>query len=121
MVESMQNLIKAFLFGGLICGVSELACNRFKLMPIHITCALVVAGGVLEFYGLYDKLIDFANCGATIPISSFGHSVVHSAIETAYEVGYIGVFEGVLKKVSPGIVICITISFMLSLIFKPKS
>ena len=105
----------------MICGLSELVMNRFKLLPIHITCGLVVVGGLLESFNLYDKLIEFAGCGAMIPISSFGHSIVHAAIEKASEVGIFGILFGVFDMVAPGIAASIVISFILSLFFKPKS
>lgn len=115
------SLIKAFIFGGLICGLSELIISKFKLLPIHITCGLVVVGGALESYGIYDKFLDIFGCGAMIPISSFGHSLVHAAIEKSKETGFLGVFKGVFDMVAPGISFSILIAFVLSLFFKPRS
>ena len=38
---------------------------------------------ILDGFGLYDKLIKFAGAGATVPITSFGHSLLHGAMHAA--------------------------------------
>lgn len=114
-------LIKSFLVGGLICGLSEIIMNKFKILPIHLTCGLVIIGGSLEIFGIYDKLISFAGFGAKLPISNFGHSLVHAAIEQANNTGYLGVFTGVYSKVSSGISFSILIAFICGLVFRSKN
>ena len=110
----------AFVVGGLICVVGQLLLDVGKLTPAHVMSTLVVSGVVLDFFGVYDKLIDFAGAGATVPITSFGHSLYHGAIAEAKSNGLIGVATGIFEVTSAGISAAITFSFLASLVFKPK-
>jgi stage V sporulation protein AE len=80
----------------------------------------VVTGAVLDGFGLYDKFIEFAGAGATIPITSFGHSLLHGAMKGAEEHGLIGIGMGMFELTSSGISAAILFSFLAALIFKPK-
>src|SRR5690606_41534390 len=65
------------ILGGLICVIGQIMFDVFKLTPGHTLSTLVVVGAILDGFGLYEPLIDFAGAGATIPITSFGNSLVH--------------------------------------------
>ncbi|WP_229717917.1 stage V sporulation protein AE [Thalassobacillus devorans] len=92
----------------------------FKLTPAHTLSALVVAGAVLDGFGLYEPLIDFAGAGATIPITSFGNALVHGAMEEAQKHGLVGVVTGMFEVTSAGISAAIIFGTLAALIFKPK-
>jgi len=115
----MEYLI-AFAVGGLICVIGQLLLDIGKLTPAHVMSTLVVSGVVLDFFGIYDKLIDFAGAGATVPITSFGHSLYHGAISEAKTHGLIGVVTGIFEVTSAGISAAIAFGFLASLVFKPK-
>lgn len=110
----------AFVVGGLICVIGQLMMDVGKLTPAHVMSTLVVAGVALDFLGLYDKFIDFAGAGATVPITSFGHSLYHGAIEEAQQHGVIGVLTGIFEITSAGISAAIAFGFLASLVFRPK-
>lgn len=110
----------AFVVGGLICVVGQLLLDVVKLTPAHVMSTLVVSGVILDFFGIYDKFIDFAGAGATVPITSFGHSLYHGAIAEAETNGLIGVTTGIFEVTSAGISAAITFGFLASLVFKPK-
>jgi stage V sporulation protein AE len=110
----------AFVVGGLICVVGQLLLDVGKLTPAHVMSTLVVTGVVLDFFGIYDKFIDFAGAGATVPITSFGHSLYHGAIAEAEANGLMGVATGIFEVTSAGISAAITFGFLASLVFKPK-
>ncbi|WP_413380372.1 stage V sporulation protein AE [Alkalihalobacillus sp. 1P02AB] len=110
----------AFLVGGLICVIGQLLMDVAKLTPAHTMTALVVTGAVLDGLGLYEPLIDFAGAGATVPITSFGNSLVHGAMAEAEVNGLIGVITGIFEVTSAGISAAIIFGFMAALIFKPK-
>ncbi|MGV3487445.1 MAG: stage V sporulation protein AE [Tuberibacillus sp.] len=110
----------AFIIGGLICVVGQLLLDVFKLTPAHVVCSFVVIGALLDAFGLYDNLIEFAGAGATVPITSFGHSLLHGAMEEAKQHGYIGLAMGIFKLTSSGITSAILFGFIVALIFKPK-
>ncbi|MEH7094047.1 stage V sporulation protein AE [Neobacillus vireti] len=110
----------AFVVGGLICVVGQLLFDVAKLTPGHTMSLLVVAGAVLDGLGLYEPLVDFAGAGATIPITSFGNSLVHGALQDAQAHGIIGVLTGMFQVTSSGISAAIIFGFIGALIFKPK-
>src|SRR5699024_12580041 len=93
----------AFVVGGIICVIGQLIMDLFKLSPGHTLTILVVAGALLDGFGLYEPLIDFAGAGATVPITSFGNNLVHGAMQEAEEHGLIGVVTGMFGVTSSGI------------------
>lgn len=110
----------SFVVGGLICVVGQLLFDVAKLTPGHTMSLLVVAGAILDGLGLYEPLINFAGAGATIPITSFGNSLVHGALQDAKAHGIIGVLTGMFQVTSSGISAAIIFGFIGALIFKPK-
>ena len=110
----------AFIVGGLICVIGQLMMDVFKLTPAHTMSTLVVVGAVLGGLGLYDPLVKFAGAGATVPISSFGNSLVKGAMIEAETTGVIGVLTGIFEITSAGISAAIIFGFLGALVFKPK-
>ncbi|WP_018756794.1 stage V sporulation protein AE [Paenibacillus terrigena] len=110
----------AFVIGGLICVIGQLMFDVFKLTPAHTMTTLVVAGAVLDGFGWYEPLIDFAGAGATVPITSFGNALVHGALTELKRDGWVGVITGIFEVTSAGISSAIIFSFLASLIVKPK-
>ena len=110
----------AFIFCGIVCGISQIIMEKTKLTPGHINTALVIIGCALSGFGIYDKIIDFAHAGATVPIINFGHLLVTGAYEGFVESGFIGLFKGVLVNASAGLSVAIFIAFAVSLVCKPK-
>ena len=112
--------IYSFLFCGTICMTSQLILDNTKLTPGHITSLFVVIGAFLDIFGIYDKFVLYCGAGAIIPITSFGHLLIHGAMDTAKELGPLGLAFGIFNLTSAGISIAIVISFILTLLFKPK-
>ncbi|UTR14582.1 stage V sporulation protein AE [Salipaludibacillus sp. LMS25] len=112
--------VNAFIVGGLICVIGQLLLDVGKLTPAHTLSTLVVAGAILDGIGLYEPLIDFSGAGATVPITSFGNSLVHGAITEAKSTGLIGILTGIFEVTSAGISSAIIFSFIAALLFKPK-
>ncbi len=112
--------LSAFVVGGMICVIGQLLMDVMKLTPAHTMSALVVGGAILDGFGLYEPLIDFAGAGATVPITSFGNSLVHGAMAEAETTGMIGVITGIFEVTSAGISAAIIFGFLASLVFKPK-
>jgi stage V sporulation protein AE len=110
----------AFVIGGIICVIGQLLFDVAKLTPGHTLSLLVVAGAILDGFGLYEPLIDFAGAGATIPITSFGNSLVHGALQEAELHGIVGVLTGMFEVTSSGISAAIIFGFIGALIFRPK-
>ncbi len=112
--------LNSFLFCGGICLLGQIIMDHTKLTAGHITTLFVILGAFLDTFGLYDKILLWAGGGASVPITSFGHSLVHGALTKAQNDGLLGLFLGMFDLTSAGIVAAIIISFFLSLIFKPR-
>lgn len=110
----------AFVIGGIICVIGQLLFDVAKLTPGHTLSLLVVIGAIIGGFDLYDPLIDFAGAGATIPITSFGNSLVHGALNEAEKHGIVGVLTGMFEVTSSGISAAIIFGFIGALLFKPK-
>lgn len=110
----------SFIVGGIICVIGQLIMDLFKKTPGFTLSLLVVIGAILDGLGLYEPLIDFAGAGATVPITSFGNSLVHGALQEADKFGIIGVATGMFKVTSSGISAAIVFAMIGALIFKPK-
>lgn len=116
----ISSFVVAFIVGGLICVVGQLFFDIAKLTPGHTLSLMVVIGSILDGFGLYEPLIDFAGAGATVPITSFGNSLVHGALQEAEKHGIIGVLTGMFEVTSSGISAAILFGFIGALIFRPK-
>jgi stage V sporulation protein AE len=116
----MEKFIWAFIVGGVICVIGQILMDVFKLTPAHTMCTLVVAGAILGGLGLYEPLVKFAGAGASVPISSFGNSLLKGAMKEVEQNGVIGVLTGIFNITSAGISAALIFSFLAALIFKPK-
>lgn len=110
----------AFVIGGLICVIGQIMFDVFKLTPAHTLSSLVVAGAIFAGFGWYEPLADFAGAGATVPITSFGNTLVNGAMQEAQQHGIVGVMTGMFEIASAGISSAIIFGFLGALIFKPK-
>src|SRR5690625_4570736 len=102
----------AFVVGGLICVLGQLMLDKLKLAPAHTLSTLVVSGVILDGLGLYEPLIDFAGAGVTVPITSYGNSLVHGALAEAEQNGIIGIITGIFEVTSAGISSAIIFGFL---------
>lgn len=116
----MMPYVWAFVVGGAICVIGQLMFDVVKLTPAHTMSTLVVAGAVMDAFGWYDPLVEFAGAGATVPITSFGNSLVHGALTELTQVGGIGVITGIFHVTSAGISAAIIFSFLAALVVRPK-
>ncbi|WP_134702129.1 stage V sporulation protein AE [Ammoniphilus sp. YIM 78166] len=110
----------AFVVGGIICVIGQLMLDVGRLTPAHTMSTLVVAGAILDGFGWYEPLIDFAGAGATVPITSFGNALVHGAMAESEKYGLVGIITGIFEVTSAGISAAIIFGFIGALIFKPK-
>jgi stage V sporulation protein AE len=116
----IMHFIWAFIIGGAICVLGQLMMDVCKLSPAHTMSTLVVLGAIADGFGLYDPFIKFAGAGATVPITSFGNSLVHGALQELETDGWIGIITGIFEVTSAGISAAIIFSFLAALFVKPK-
>ena len=113
--------LHAFIFSGIVCLVGQVILDNTKLTPGHLTSLLVLVGAILEISSVYDKFIIYAGAGASVPITSFGHSLIHGALAKAETSGFMGIFMGMFDLTATGISAAIIFSFIFTLIFKPRN
>lgn len=70
-------------------------------------------------FGWYKPLIDFAGCGATVPLTGFGNLLSTGAIEAVKETGFLGAFTGGISAAAGGIATAIFFGYIASLVSKP--
>ena len=112
--------LKAFIIGGLICVIGQILIDKTKLTPARILVFYVSAGAILGGLGLYKHLIDFAGCGATVPLTGFGSLLAKGTIEEIQSSGLIGILTGGLKASAAGIAAAVFFGYIASLVSKPK-
>ena len=94
----MLIFLKAFFVGGLICVIGQILIDVTKMTPARILVTFVVLGVILGATGVYDKLVDFAGAGATVPLTGFGNVLVNGTKEA--------IREKRLARCSYGTVVC---------------
>ena len=115
-----MDYLKAFLVGGVLCLIGQLLIDKTRLTPARILVSYVVAGVLLGALGLYDKLLDFAGAGATVPLTGFGNTLAKGVREAVDEKGALGILTGGLTATAGGIAAAVVFGWLAGLIFKPK-
>ena len=113
-------LFRSFVVGGLICAIGQILIDKTKLTPARILVTFVTVGTVLGGLGIYKYLVDFAGCGATVPLLGFGNNLAKGTIEAVRQNGLLGAFTGGLKASAGGIASAVFFGYIASLISTPK-
>lgn len=113
-------IFKSFLVGGIICVIGQILIDKTKLTPARILVIYVTTGVILGGLGIYKHLIDFAGCGATVPLTGFGNLLANGAISEVKSNGLIGAFTGGIKAASGGIAAAIFFGYIASVVSRPK-
>lgn len=113
-------VLKAFILGGIICVIGQILIDKTKLTPARILVAFVTTGAILGGLGWYKHLINWAGCGASVPLTGFGNLLAKGAIEELKTNGLIGAFTGGTKAAAAGIAAAIFFGYIASLVSKPK-
>lgn len=112
--------VKAFLIGGLICVIGQLLIDITKLTPARILVIFVCTGVLLGAIGFYDRLIDFAGAGATLPLTGFGSALAKGVREAIQRDGFIGIFTGPFTAMAGGVTVAVLSGLITALVTKPK-
>lgn len=116
-----MDYLKAFVVGGIICVIAQILIDKLKLTPARILVIYVVAGAALTVLGVYKPLVEFAGCGATIPIMGFGYTLAEGAKEAVAKQGICGILTGGVTGASGGITAAVVFGLLFALLFKPKA
>ncbi|MGI5899113.1 MAG: stage V sporulation protein AE [Christensenellales bacterium] len=116
-----MEFVKAFLVGGFICMIGQILLLKTNLTAPKILVTFVTAGVILTALGLYEPLVEFAQAGATIPLTGFGYALAKGAIEAAQEDGLMGALMGGTVAASAGIAAAVLFGYLNAVIFSPKT
>lgn len=119
--EMLFIYVKVFAVGGLMCALAQLLIIKTKLTPARILVIFLLAGVVLEGFGIYKPINEFAQAGISVPIIGFGASLARGSIEMARQIGFVGAFAGGLVRTAFGVGIAVVASYVVTLIFSPRS
>jgi stage V sporulation protein AE len=115
-----MDYLKAFVVGGILCAIGQILIDKTKLTPARILVSYVVIGVLLGAVGFYEKLVEFAGAGATVPLTGFGNNLAKGVREAVDQDGFIGIFTGGLKAAAGGITAAVVAGLVASFLFKAK-
>lgn len=110
-----------FASGGLLCLLAQILIIKTKLTPARILVIFLITGIAMQTVGIYEPLSAVLRSGIAVPITGFGASLAKGAIETAAESGVLGAFAGGLIQTAYGVGTAVAASYLVSVIFRPKS
>ena len=114
-----MDYLKAFVIGGAICMLGQVLIDLTRLTPARILVCYVVLGVILGGAGVYEKLVEFAGAGATVPLTGFGNTLAKGVREAVAKDDWLGVFTGGLTATAGGIAAAVVFGVLMALIFKP--
>ena len=131
LVKSMQprspigkDCIFAFLIGGLICAVAQLAMNGYTALGLEkadagtaTSMTMIALSALLTGLSIYDDIARFAGAGTLVPITGFANAVVAPAIEFKTEGFILGVGAKMFTIAGPVIVYGVSASVVYGLIY----
>ena len=120
----IMNCIKAFVSGGLICGLAQVYFNALSEMgftkdeaQMITVVTLIFIAAVLTGLGFYNKIAKHAGAGTIVPITGFSNSVVSPAIEFKKEGLVFGVGAKMFIVAGPVIVYGLAASAVVGLVY----
>ena len=116
-----MEFLTAFLIGGLICVIGQVLIDATNITPARILVIFVVLGVALEALGIYQPLVDFAGCGATVPLTGFGYTLAKGPEEMIGEQGWLGLLTGPFSAGAAGIATALISGLIVSAVTKSGS
>ena len=117
-------MLKAFLFGGIICSIGQAILNGWTAAGLGeaeagtaTSITLVLLGVFLTALQVYDKIAKRAGAGTLVPITGFANSVASPAIEFKSEGFITGLAAKRFTIAGPVIVYGVSASIMYGLIY----
>lgn len=120
----LRNGILAFLVGGGISSVGEVARQGFLRLGLGPDLAagptaavIIFLGALLTGLGVYDEIGRVGGMGAALPVSGFANSIVAPAMEYKREGWVLGVGAKMFIVAGPVIVYGLVTSFTIGLLY----
>lgn len=115
-----MDYIKAFLVGGFLCFIGQILIDKTTLTPAKILVSYVVIGVLLGGLGIYEKIVEFAGAGASVPLTGFGNIIATGVRKAVDQDGFIGIFTGGLRASAGGITAAMVSGLLVTVLFKPR-
>lgn len=106
-----MNLLRAFFFGGLICGAGETIYGIIiKIEPLGlsekdasliVTLIIITVSATLTALGVFDKIARHAGAGTIVPVTGFSNSITSAAIDSRDEGYVLGVGSKIFAVAGP--------------------
>lgn len=120
----VQNCLKAFFVGGLLC-VCALLLEKWLIASgfdeisasTYVTILLVMTAQLLTGIGVFDTIGKFAGAGVIVPITGFANSMVAPALEYKKEGIVLGVGAKLFSLAGPVLVCGISVSAVIGVIY----
>lgn len=120
----LQNIIMAFLVGGIICTIGQIILNFYisrglspKEAGAPTSATMIFLGAFLTGLGIYDRIGMRAGAGSIVPITGFANSIVSPAMEFKRE-GYVfGVAAKMFVVAGPVLAFGISAASLVGLIY----
>ena len=99
----INNMVKCFIVGGLICAIAEGIYLLFNLgfnekdSNNYTIMIIIMIASLLTGFGIFDRIGQFAGCGTIVPITGFANSMTSSAMESKSEGIVVGILNNMFK------------------------
>ena len=121
---SRKNCLNAFLIGGFICVLGQIAINSYTALGLEqrdasmaASISLVALSALLTGLSLYDNIAKFAGAGTLVPITGFANSIAAPAVEFKTEGFVLGVGAKMFTIAGPVIVYGVSASVVYGIIY----
>lgn len=123
-IPVLNNCIKAFLIGGIICtigqGLSWFFMTFFKFNEVTAgsptVAVLIFLSVLLTSLGVYDHIAQWGGAGTAVPVTGFANTIASAALEHKSEGFVLGVGGNMFKIAGPVIVYGVFSAFVVSII-----
>ena len=116
----LLSFLYAFLIGGAFCVIAQLLIDLTTLTPARILVIFVSLGVFLGAIGVFEPLLSFAGCGASVPLVGFGAGIARGVKEAINEKGALGILSGGFEAAAAGCSAALIFGYLTALIFKGK-
>jgi len=121
MYRYLLDFVIVFATGGAVCALAQLLIIKTKLTPARILIIFMIAGMVLQVFGVYPYIYKYAKSGISIPIVGFGAALVRGSIEYTQQYGLVGAVAGGLSMTAFGVGLAVFASYVVALCFRSRT
>lgn len=122
--RTAENMVKAFFFGGLICGGGEVMRVALLSMgvseenaPLFVSLTVIALASALTLLGVFDRIARHAGAGTLVPISGFSNSVTSQAMDARSEGFILGVGAKIFSVCGPVILFVLASGVVYGIIY----